>query len=167
MQRKSVHKKRRGTASRERSLSLLRKGSDDTLDEAVPIEQRIGVSLSQNVDQTAICFFVVHVMPNMPGHYIELIPEALNKAPTSSALDAAIRAASLGIMVLHPRQRHLRPLAFARYIEAMKFARREMRDPDHCGSDEILMAVLLFGLFEVWLYGAIRLVGRRLTNPVL
>jgi hypothetical protein len=106
--------------------------------EAVPFFFKNFVSLPQQAD-------------SMRG-YLELLVPLYNQARPSSALHMATNAVALAACGNYPGRQDLLREAAAAYGKALRKLNDDLKDPVMSKSDETVLAILLFSLFEVGSY---------------
>lgn len=103
--------------------------------EAVPFFFRNFVSLPQQAE-------------SMRG-YLELLVPLYNRARPSSALHLATNAVALAACGNYPGRQDLLRDAAATYGKALRQLNDDLKDPIKAKSDESVLAILLFSLYEV------------------
>jgi hypothetical protein len=106
--------------------------------EAVPFFFKNFVSLPQQAD-------------SMRG-YLELLVPLYNQARPSSTLHMATNAVALAACGNYPGRQDLLREAAAAYGKALRKLNDDLKDPVMSKSDETVLAILLFSLFEVGSY---------------
>jgi hypothetical protein len=103
--------------------------------EAVPFFFKNFVSLPQQAE-------------SMRG-YLELLVPSYNQARPSSALHLAINAVALAACGNYPGRQELLRAAVSAYGRALRKLKEDLKDPVISRSDETVLAVLVFSLYEV------------------
>lgn len=80
--------------------------------------------------------------------YLELLVPLYNQSRPSSALHLATNSVALAACCNYPDKQHLRPDAAATYGKALRKLNEELKDPVDGKTDESILAILLFSLYE-------------------
>lgn len=113
--------------------------------------EQIIPGISVHPEQKALSFLLSHFLPLIPGYYIDDLPKTYANASASSALSTATAANALSYMSLHPHYKKFKHLALEKYKETLRLIREGLHDKETAVTDEFLMAVLLLGMFEVFM----------------
>lgn len=94
-------------------------------------------------------FFHHYVSPTRSFCRLDLdyLSSIIDNASQRSTLAEAIIA--LGILTLPAEPQVIQPAARCRYSRALRFTNKALADAEHAKTDEVLMAVILLGLYQV------------------
>ena len=131
----------------------------------------ISKDLGQGLEQQALClFFSDYVLtprhPETTRGFLEYLLPLYNDAKTDSALAETAIAISVATLSARPNRRYLRLEAARRYGSAVSRIKSAIADPVEARSDQTLMSVLLFSLYENWSisFQALRTWGRHVDG---
>jgi len=82
--------------------------------------------------------------------FLEYLVPMYCYVPSDSPLALATHSVSMALLSKYPGNTHLRSGAFAKYGSALKSINAALQDPIQAKTDETLLCVLLFGLYEVY-----------------
>ena len=114
-------------------------------------------SLPQCMENNAVCYFMNNYVlvsrhPDTRRGFMEHMPSFYTVARVESPLSLATTAIAMFSTRNVPAGAARRAMvikAVAKYVEALRLINVAIQDPQEAKSDELLMAVLLLGLYEV------------------
>jgi hypothetical protein len=118
------------------------------------LETEVPIALSFPPEFEAVPFFLKNFVDlpqqaeSMRG-YLELLVPLYNQAKPSSALHLATNSVALAACCNYPDKQHLRQDATSMYGKALRKLNEELKDPMDGKTDESILAILLFSLYEV------------------
>jgi hypothetical protein len=118
------------------------------------LETEVPIALSFPPEVEAVPFFFKNFVDlpqqaeSMRG-YLELLVPLYNQAKPSSALHLATNSVALAACCNYPDKQHLRKDAVTTYGKALRKLNEELKDPMDGKTDESILAILLFSLYEV------------------
>ena len=109
--------------------------------------------LSPSIERQAAPFFIENFVPphdsrDTTSRLLQSAAPLLENAKDGSALSLATKAVAIAVMARTSNREHLNQHAARIYGRALAAAQRAMRDPAHATSDETLLAILLFAVYE-------------------
>ena len=107
--------------------------------------------LAECQEQQAVFFYFGQIQPRLQGYWTDELARLYVETSPSSILAKLVVAVSSSLTSLHPRFSHFKPLAMKRYAECLRLVRKALKDPTKAMTDEILIAVILLGTYEVCL----------------
>jgi hypothetical protein len=118
------------------------------------LDNSLPSSLSPSEESQAMSFFfrnfvLVPREADSTRGFLELLAPVYNNAPAASALHDATHAVALSALGAFPDRMALRQEARVVYGQALQKINSALRDPVAAKSDETLLAILLFSMYEV------------------
>ena len=107
------------------------------------------LGLAECQEQQAVFFYFGQIQPRLQGYWTDELARLYTEASPSSILVKMVIALSSSITSVHPRFSHFKPLAMERYAECLRLVRKALKDPKTAMTDEILIAVIMLGTYEV------------------
>lgn len=119
-----------------------------------PIVKYVHPGLGQDAEQQSTCFFMTKFagenrQEEIWGGCLEALHSLYNRTGSSSALSNATTATAMGSIAWLPGCAHFREGALSKYIKSLKNINSAVQDPKASKSDDVLMAVLMLGFYEV------------------
>ena len=105
--------------------------------------------LAECQEQQAVFFYFGQIQPRLQGYWTDELARLYVEASPSSILAKMVVALSSSLTSVHPRFSHFKPLAMKRYAECLRLVRKALKDPKMAMRDDILIAVILLGIYEV------------------
>ena len=135
-------------SSNEFTQSLIKSESSMGLDNYVP------AGLPQDPELQAICFFMTKFVQDSRqeeiwGGCLEALAPLYNETGPDSALAMATTATSMGSIAWNPACADFKPVSISKYVASLKQINAAVKDPRESKSDQVLMAVLMLGFYEV------------------
>lgn len=119
-------------------------------------DEFIPLGLPQDPEQQALAFFMTKfahtdsaVSEEIWGGCLEALPSLLEKASIDSPLTAATATTAMGSIAWTPGCAEFKPQSLSRYVAALNRINDAIKDPVESQSDNVLMAVLMLGFYEV------------------
>ena len=114
----------------------------------------VSYGLPQDPEQQSICFFMSKfVMDDRKeeiwGGSLEALPATYHQASPDSALSLATAATSMSSIAWNPECAHFKPGSLQKYVQSLRLINEAVQDPIESKSDNLLMAVLMLGFYEV------------------
>lgn len=116
----------------------------------------IPLGLPQDPEQQALAFFMTKfantstaVSGEIWGGCLEALPSLLEQASIDSPLTAAATTTAMGSIAWSPGCAEFKPQSLSRYVTALNRINDAIKDPVESQSDNVLMAVLMLGFYEV------------------
>ena len=115
----------------------------------------IPLGLPRDPEQQSLSFFltkfaqVAERTEEIWGGFLEVLPSLLEKAPSTSPLAAAARTTALASIAWTPGHAHYRKEALDKYGTSLRLISQALKDPQQAEGDNVLMAVLMLGFYEV------------------
>ena len=114
----------------------------------------IPFGLPQDPEQQALCFFmnkfVLHDRrEEIWGGSLETLPILYQETGANSALSLATAATSMSSIAWNPECAHFKPVSLQKYVKSLKLINDAVQDPTDSKTDNVLMAVLMLGFYEV------------------
>ncbi|KAF2087193.1 hypothetical protein K490DRAFT_57251 [Saccharata proteae CBS 121410] len=108
---------------------------------------------SMNIDDLAIQrffndFVVAPNSPNLLG-YLDFLPSMASRSGKLRCLDEALASAALANQCKGLKEPRLLPVARRRYGQALTAVNEALRDPELMRNDDVLLVIVLLGIFEV------------------
>ena len=100
-------------------------------------------------EQQAVFFYFGQIQPRLQGYWTDELSRLYLEASPSSILAKMVVALSSSLTSVHPRFSHFKPLAMKRYAECLRLVRKALKNPMTAMRDDILIAVILLGTYEV------------------
>lgn len=111
--------------------------------------------LTFSIENQATAFFFRNFVL-LPQHdetargFFELIVPYYNSTPAGSTFHLATHAVSLAVLGNYPGRSHLLQESASFYGKALQKAQKALQDPVQARSDETLLTIMLFVLYEVF-----------------
>ena len=116
----------------------------------------IPLGLPQDPEQQALAFFMTKfantstaVSGEIWGGCLEALPGLLEQASIDSPLTAAAATTAMGSIAWSPGCAEFKPQSLSRYVTALNRINDAIKDPVQSQTDNVLMAVLMLGFYEV------------------
>ena len=115
----------------------------------------VPLGLSQDPEQQAIVFFMTEFAANtnrvedVVGGYLDPLPSLFERASLESPLNAAMTTTAMGTIAWTRGNEEFKPQSLSRYVTALQRINDALKDPQQSKSDDVLLAVLLLGFYEV------------------
>ena len=113
------------------------------------------LGLPQDPEQQALSFFMTKFAADtnraedIVGGYFDPLPAMFEQASLQSPLEAAATATSMGAIAFTPGNANFKPQFLSRYVMSLERINDALKDHRQSKSDNVLMAVLLLGFYEV------------------
>ena len=117
------------------------------IDICLPNPLRHGLAECQ--EQQAVFFYFGQIQPRLQGYWTDELARLYIEASPSSILAKMVIALSSSLTSTHPHFSHFKPLAMERYSECLRLVRKALKDPKMVMRDDILIAVIMLGTYEV------------------
>lgn len=123
-----------------------------------PIEMTnnfIPLGLPRDPEQQSLSFFLTKFALSAErteeiwGGFLEALPSLLEGASPKSPLAAAASTTAMASIAWTPGCADYRQQALSKYVTSLKRINQALRDPMQAESDNLLMAVLMLGFYEV------------------
>lgn len=105
--------------------------------------------LAECQEQQAVFFYFGQLQPRLQGYWTDELARLYIEASPSSIVAKMVIAVSSSLTSVHPHFSHFKPLAMKRYAECLRLVRNALKDPKMAMRDDILIAVILLGTYEV------------------
>ena len=129
-------------------------GSTAVADEELTVcTYSIPRDVGRHPEDISICFFFRHyggttIDPETNGGFNQLWPQMYSRSPAQSSLRLATAAVTASIAALWSLPGYDALQAREVFGKAMSAARYALQDPRECSTDELLMTILVFDLYE-------------------
>ena len=115
----------------------------------------VPLGLPQDPEQQSLAFFITKFAAetiraeDIVGGYMDPLSSMLEQSSLRSPLYSAATTTSMGAIAWTPGNADFRPQSLSRYVTSLKRINDALIDPEQSKSDNVLMAVLLLGFYEV------------------
>lgn len=121
---------------------------------AFPAIDFVPPGLSQDPEQQSVCFFMTKFVQEdrqeeIWGGSLEVLPSIYNKSDANSALSLATTATAMSSVSWNPECAHFKSVSLSKYVKSLKALNDIIQDPEESKTDNVLMAVLMLGFYEV------------------
>lgn len=125
---------------------------DPALTESKP--QFVPQGLPQDPEHQSVCFFMTKFVQTSRqeeiwGGCLEVLPALYNDVNSQSALSSATTATAMGSIAWNPGYAQYKQVSLSKYVASLKMINDAVQDPKKSKSDNVLMAVLMLGFYEV------------------
>lgn len=139
-------------ADRCDSLNRSTRDKAVTPERATVDNQTLSLSLSVPLEEQATCFFFRNfIFPDAGSSRppLSCMPVIFKQESASSPLSAIVASIGMAGMSNLKKSPDIMVLARQKHVSALRLINSSIRDPESAKSDQMLIAVLLLGLFEV------------------
>ena len=114
----------------------------------------VPLGLPQDPEQQSLAFFMTKFAHDRRseeiwGGCLEALPTLLEKATAESPLRAAATTTAMGSMAWSPGYSRFKTQSVQKYVTSLQRIKEALKDPEQATSDNVLMAVLMLGFYEV------------------
>ena len=156
--------KKKKPATKSTSTSIVPFSKDDfgtmavkpNTSDIILANEFIPLGLPQDPEQRALAFFMTKfantstaVSGEIWGGCLEALPSLLEQASIDSPLTAAATTTAMGSIAWSPGCAEFKPQSLSRYVTALNRINDAIKDPVESQTDNVLMAVLMLGFYEV------------------
>ena len=118
------------------------------------VNEFVPLGLPQDPEQQSLAFFMTHFAQGprseeIWGGFLEALQPLLEKADPKSPLMAAATTTAMGSIAWSPGCADFKPRSIQKYVTSLKRINDALKDPKQAKSDNVLMAVLMLGFYEV------------------
>ena len=117
----------------------------------------VPLGLPRDAEQQALVFFMTEFaastnrVEDVVGGYLDPLPSLFEQASLESPLKVAMTTTAMATIAWTRGNEEFKPQSLSRYVTALQRINDALKDPQQSKSDDVLLAVLLLGFYEVCL----------------